>query len=98
VLKDPQPTNPVPCFGKRVPNGIPHARFDLYDPYVGLLFTAGLEVFQHYLTYYRYSADEEFLRRDAYGPATQWVSQERQQALSECRSPDALFQTKHDRY
>ena len=66
VLKDDHPANPIAYFRNRVADNIPHARFDLYNPYVGLLFTAGLEVCQHFLTYYRYSGDEEFLRRDGY--------------------------------
>jgi hypothetical protein len=43
-----------------------YGRFDRYNGYVGFLFTAGLEVCHHYLTYYRYSGDERFLREEAY--------------------------------
>ncbi len=50
----------------------PYARFDLYNPYIGFLFTSGLEVCEHYLLYYRYSGDEEFLRQEAY-PAIRGV-------------------------
>jgi alpha-L-fucosidase 2 len=50
----------------RIADKIPYGRFDFYNPYIGLLFTSGLEVCQHYLTYYRYTGDEAFLRQDAY--------------------------------
>jgi len=53
-------------FLRRDPSKVPFGRFDRYNPYVGFLFTAGLEICEHYLAYYRYSGDEEFLRRDAY--------------------------------
>jgi len=45
---------------------IPFGRFELFNPYVGFLFTAGLEVCHHYLLYYRYSGEDAFLRREAY--------------------------------
>ena len=48
------------------PEAGPYGRFEMFNPYVGFLFTAGLEVCQHYLTYYRYSGDESFLREQAY--------------------------------
>lgn len=48
------------------PEREPYGRFHHYNPYVGFLFTSGLEVCQHYLTYYRYSGDEHFLRERAY--------------------------------
>ncbi len=48
------------------PKAAPYGRFELYNPYVGFLFTAGLEVCHHYLTYYRYSGDEAFARQQAY--------------------------------
>ncbi len=44
----------------------PYGRFDLYNPYVGFLFTAGLEVCHHVLAYDRYSGDETFLRQRGY--------------------------------
>jgi hypothetical protein len=53
-------------YQRRDPAQIPTGRFDLFNPYVGYLFTAGLEVCHHYLLYYRYSNDEEFLRQEAY--------------------------------
>ncbi|MFV2069404.1 MAG: DUF5703 domain-containing protein [Pirellulales bacterium] len=43
-----------------------YGKFELYNPYVGFLLTAGLEICQHYLTYNRYSGDEDFLRNEAY--------------------------------
>ncbi len=48
------------------PETAPYGKFELYNPYVSFLFTAGLEICQHYLTYYRYSGDEAFLRDEAY--------------------------------
>ena len=63
VLQD-GPTN-----GYFLPWDPDHARygkFHRYNGYVGFLFTAGLEVCHHYLLYYRYSGDEEFLRSEAY--------------------------------
>ncbi len=48
------------------PKTAPYGRFELYNPYVGFLFTAGLEVCHHYLTYVRYSGDEAFARDRAY--------------------------------
>lgn len=53
-------------FQRRVPEKIPYGRFEWFNPYIGFLFTAGLEICEHYLTYYRYSGDETFLREDAY--------------------------------
>jgi len=53
-------------FVRRAADKVPYGRFELYNPYIGFLFTAGLEICQHYLVYYRYSGDDEFLRRDAY--------------------------------
>ena len=43
-----------------------YGKFDRYNGYVGFLFTAGLEVCHHYLTYYRYGGDDRFLRKEAY--------------------------------
>jgi hypothetical protein len=43
-----------------------YGRFERFNNYVGFLFTAGLEICQHYLTYARYSGDETFLHDEAY--------------------------------
>ena len=48
------------------PRTAPYGKFERYNGYVGFLFTAGLEICHHYLTYYRYSGDEHFLREEAY--------------------------------
>ncbi len=48
------------------PSTAPYGKFELYNPYIGFLFTAGLEVCHHYLTYCRYSGDEAFAREGAY--------------------------------
>ena len=48
------------------PDTAPYAKFRHYNPYIGFLFTAGLEVCHHYLTYARYSGDEAFLHEQAY--------------------------------
>lgn len=48
------------------PAAAPHGRFHRYNPYIGFLFTAGLEVCHHFLTWWRYSGDETFLRDRAY--------------------------------
>ena len=53
-------------FRRWDPKSVPYGRFELYNPYVGFLFTSGLEICHHYLTYYRYSGDETFLRDEAY--------------------------------
>jgi hypothetical protein len=53
-------------YQRRDPARIPCGRFELFNPYIGFLFTAGLEVCHHYLQYYRYSGDEVFLRQEAY--------------------------------
>ena len=53
-------------FSKWDPEAGPYGRFERYNPYVAFLFTAGLEVCWHYLTYARYSGDEGFLREQAY--------------------------------
>ena len=55
-----------PHYQRRDPARIPYGRFDAFNPYVGFLFTSGLELCHHYLTYYRYSGDEGFLRTQAY--------------------------------
>ncbi len=56
------------------PRQQPFGRFAAYNPYVGLLFTAGLELCHHYLTFARYSGDETFLREQAY-PILKGVSE-----------------------
>jgi hypothetical protein len=70
ALADPGPGKAASHFHRRAERGkqgdLPPGKFDLYNPYVGYLFTAGLEICHHYLLYYRYSGDEEFLRCDAY--------------------------------
>ena len=48
------------------PETAPYGKFERYNSYVGFLFTAGLEVCQHYMVYHRYSGDERFLREGAY--------------------------------
>ncbi|NQT14387.1 MAG: hypothetical protein HQ582_16650, partial [Planctomycetes bacterium] len=48
------------------PKTAPYGKFKRYNGYVGFLFTAGLEVSEHFLAYYRYSGDERFLREEAY--------------------------------
>ncbi|MFH1920759.1 MAG: DUF5703 domain-containing protein [Planctomycetota bacterium] len=48
------------------PSTAPYGKFERYNGYIGFLFTAGLEICHHYLTYYRYSGDERFLREEAY--------------------------------
>lgn len=56
------------------PQRQPFGRFAAYNPYVGLLFTAGLELCHHYLTFARHSGDETFLREQAY-PMLKGVSE-----------------------
>ena len=53
-------------FGQWDPETAPYGLFHHYNKFVGFLFTAGLEVCQHYLTCARYSGDEAFLREQAY--------------------------------
>lgn len=53
-------------YQRRDGSRIPYGRFERFNPYVGFLFTSGLEVCQHYLLYHRFSGDEAFLREDAY--------------------------------
>lgn len=48
------------------PKTAPYGKFDRYNGYVGFLFTAGLEISEHYLAYWRYGGDERFLREEAY--------------------------------
>jgi len=66
VLKDDGRGAAGGYFHRRAAEKVPFGRFDLYNPYVGFLFTAGLEICHHDLMDYRYSGDEEFLRRDVY--------------------------------
>jgi alpha-L-fucosidase 2 len=66
LLKDDGHTPVVEYLVRRDPSKVPYGRFERYNPYIGFLFTAGLEICEHYLTYYRYTGDEDFLRRDAY--------------------------------
>jgi len=66
VLKDDGRGAAGDHFQRWDPKTAPHGRFELYNPYVGFLFTAGLEICHHYLTYYRYSGDEAFARDQAY--------------------------------
>ena len=56
------------------PRRQPFGCFAAYNPYVGLLFTAGLELCHHYLTFARLSGDETFLREQAY-PVLKGVSE-----------------------
>lgn len=56
----------LPHFKPWDPVARPYGKFEAYNPYVGFLFTAGLELCWHYMTYARYSGDEEFLRDQAY--------------------------------
>jgi hypothetical protein len=51
---------------RRDPGKIPYGRFTFFNDHTGLVFTSGLEICHHFLTYYRYTEDEEFLRRQAY--------------------------------
>jgi alpha-L-fucosidase 2 len=66
VLKRDEKAPPVYYMERWEPSKRPFGKFEGYNPYVGLMFTPGLEICQHYLTYYRYSGDEKFLREQAY--------------------------------
>lgn len=66
VLSEGEPGRVLPYMHRWKPEVAPYGRFGWYNPYVGFLFTAGLEVCHHYLTYYRYTCDETFLRKQAY--------------------------------
>jgi hypothetical protein len=58
-----------PCLEHFVPwspETAPYGRFEKHNPYVGLLFTCGPELCRYYLTFYRHTCDEEFLRTEAY--------------------------------
>ena len=43
-----------------------YGKFERFNGYVGLLFTAGLEICHHYLEYYDYFPDPAYLRDEAY--------------------------------
>ena len=51
---------------RRDPRTIPFGRFTFYNDHTAFIFTSGLEICHHFLTYYRYTEDEEFLRHQAY--------------------------------
>ena len=58
---------PVPDFFlTRDPETIPYGKFDKFNPYVGLIFSAGLEIAHHYLEYDDYFPDDAYLRNEAY--------------------------------
>jgi len=58
--------NALDYMHKWDPEKSPYGLFKSYNPYVGFLFTAGLEICHYYLTYYHYSGDEDFLHDMAY--------------------------------
>ncbi len=66
VLKDDGRGAAGDHFKRWSPATTPHGKFELYNPYVGFLFTAGLEVCHHYLTWWRFSGDENFAAHEAY--------------------------------
>ena len=51
---------------RRDPAKIPYGMFELYNNHTGLIFTSGPEICHHFLTFFRYSGDQEFLRHQAY--------------------------------
>lgn len=53
-------------FHRWNPSTAPYGKFEFYNPYVGFLFTSGLEICHYYLTYYHYSGDKIFLHSQAY--------------------------------
>lgn len=57
---------PSAYFLERDPQTIPYGKFDRFNGYVGLLFTSGLEICQHYLEYDNYFPDAAYLRDEAY--------------------------------
>jgi len=65
VLKG-DPHEVQPTLHRWHPDQGPYGRFEWYNPYVGFLFTAGLEVCHHTLTYYRHAGDEAFRREQLY--------------------------------
>ena len=56
----------VESFRKWDPKTAPYGKFERFNRYVGFLFTAGLEISHHYLEYYDYSQDADYLRDEAY--------------------------------
>ena len=48
------------------PATAPYGKFHYYNQYVGFLLTCGPELCWHYLTYYQYSGDEDYLANEAY--------------------------------
>jgi hypothetical protein len=54
------------AWKRRDPQKIPYGRFTFYADHVAFIFTSGLEICHHFLAYYRYAEDEEFLRNHAY--------------------------------
>ena len=65
MQKDP-PQGLRRCQQPWEPDTASYGKFHHYNPYIGFLFTAGLEVCQHFLTYARYSGDDVFLHEQAY--------------------------------
>lgn len=58
---------PVPeYFLRRDPQTVPYGKFERFNGYVGLLFTAGLEICHHYLEYYDYFQDDVYLHDETY--------------------------------
>lgn len=66
VLDDHAPDEFAGAWWPWDPATSPYGVFHHFNPYIGFLFTAGLEVCQHYLTWVRYSGDEAFRRERAY--------------------------------
>ena len=56
----------VESFRKWDPETAPYGKFERFNRYIGFLFTAGLEMAHHYLEYYDYSQDADYLRDEAY--------------------------------
>ncbi|MAE60866.1 MAG: hypothetical protein CMJ49_05845 [Planctomycetaceae bacterium] len=66
-ILDPQPSETFRWHIKPWdPATAPYGKFHHYNVFIGFLFTAGLEVCHHYLTYARYAGDQPFLRERAY--------------------------------
>jgi alpha-L-fucosidase 2 len=55
-----------PGFKHWDPASAPYGQFERYNPYVGFLFACGPELCWHYLAYYRFSGDEDYLADEAY--------------------------------
>ena len=66
VLQKDPPQGLRRCYQSWEPDKAPYGRFHHYNPWISFLFTSGLEVCQHYLTYARYSGDDAFLSEQAY--------------------------------